>query len=182
MGIMNQYKKQLIKLCISSLCLALCLLLPFVTGQIPKVGNMLCPMHIPVLLCGFLCGAPYGLAIGAVAPLLRNLIFGMPQMIPAGLSMSFELAAYGLLVAFCYRSFPKKKRYLYVSLLLAMLGGRLVWGIVRFVIGQVTGLPFTLALFISGGFTTAIPGIVLQLVLIPPVVITLKKARLVPER
>ena len=85
------------KLTYSAACLALALVLPFVTGNIPDIGNMLCPMHIPVLLCGFLCGGFWGTAVGAVAPILRSLIFGRPYLYPAALAMMFELAIYGLL-------------------------------------------------------------------------------------
>ena len=75
--------------------LALALMLPFLTGQIPQIGSMLSPMHIPVLLCGFVCGWPWGLAVGVVAPPLRSVLFGMPPMYPTALCMAFELAAYG---------------------------------------------------------------------------------------
>ena len=83
------------KLTLSALFLALGLVLPLITGQIPQIGKMLLPMHIPVLLCGMVCGWPYGLAVGAVMPLLRGLLFGMPVLYPTGIGMAFELAAYG---------------------------------------------------------------------------------------
>ena len=57
------------RLTYSAICLALCLVLPFLTGQIPQIGKMLCPMHIPVLLCGFICGWPYGLVCGLHMPM-----------------------------------------------------------------------------------------------------------------
>ena len=88
----RNHVKQLV---LASMFLALALALPFLTGQIPQIGSMLCPMHIPVLLCGFFCGWPWGAAVGAVAPLLRSLIFGMPPMFPTALCMAFELATYG---------------------------------------------------------------------------------------
>ena len=81
------------KLTLSALFLALGLVLPLITGQIPQIGKMLLPMHIPVLLCGMVCGWPYGLAVGAVMPLLRGLLFGMPVLYPTGIGMAFELAA-----------------------------------------------------------------------------------------
>ena len=84
------------KLVYSALFLALALVLPFLTGQIQTFGQMLAPMHLPVLLCGFVCGPVWGLAVGAVAPLLRSLLFGMPPMFPTAVAMAFELAAYGL--------------------------------------------------------------------------------------
>lgn len=90
------------KLVYSALFLALALVLPFLTGQIQTFGQMLAPMHLPVLLCGFLCGPVWGLAVGAVAPLLRSMMFGMPPMFPTAVAMAFELAAYGLFSGLFY--------------------------------------------------------------------------------
>ena len=170
--------KNVLKLTYSGVCLALCLVLPFLTGQIPQIGSKLLPMHLPVLLCGFLCGPVWGLIVGALAPILRSLLFGMPPLFPTATAMAFELAAYGLLAGLFYKLLPKKTPYLYVSLILAMLGGRLVWGLVMSLLMGATGKGFTLAAFWTGAFANAWPGIVLQLVLIPPVVAALKKAKL----
>ena len=81
---------------LAALFLAIGLILPFITMQIPAVGKMLCPMHIPVLLCGYICGWPYGLLIGIITPLLRGVLFGMPAIFPNAFCMAFELATYGL--------------------------------------------------------------------------------------
>ena len=162
----------------SALCLALALVLPFLTGQIPQIGSALCPMHLPVLLCGFLCGWPWGLAVGFIAPLLRSVIFGMPPMIPTALAMAFELATYGALAGFLYRKFPKTIPGIYASLLIAMICGRLVWGVVRLILAGVQGNGFTFAMFLSGAITSAIPGIIAQLVLIPAIVYAMEKAGL----
>ena len=86
---------QIRKLTFSALFLALAMVLPFITGQIPEIGKSLCPMHIPVLLCGFLCGSPWGLAVGFIAPLLRSVVFGMPKVFPDAVVMAFELATDG---------------------------------------------------------------------------------------
>ena len=165
------------KLTYSALCLAMALVLPFLTGQIPEVGSMLCPMHIPALLCGFLCGWPWGLGMGFAAPLLRNMIFAMPPM-PAALSMAFELATYGAVAGLLYRLLPKKSVNVYVSLVGAMIAGRVVWGAVQYVILGLRGTTFTVSAFLAGAVTTAIPGIILQLVLIPPLVMVLRKTKL----
>ena len=159
----------------SALCLALAYVLPFLTGQIPTVGNMLCPMHIPVLLCGFFCGPIYGAAVGAAAPLLRFALFGMPPM-PAGIAMMFELAAYGLAVGILHRLLPKKPWAIYFSLLSAMVVGRIVWAGARMVLFGMGKMPFGWEMFLSGAFFTAIPGIVLQIVLIPILVLVIQKA------
>ena len=170
--------KNLLKLTYAAVCLALCLVLPFLTGQIPQIGSKLLPMHIPVLLCGFLCGPVWGLAVGLIAPILRSLLFGMPPLFPTATAMAFELAAYGLLSGLFYRLLPKKLPCLYLSLILAMIGGRLVWGLAQVVLMGIAGKSFTLAAFWAGAFANAWPGIILQLVLIPPVVAALKKAKL----
>ena len=165
------------KLVYSAMCLALCLVLPFLTGQIPQVGSMLLPMHIPVLLCGFLCGGGWGAAVGFCAPLLRFAIFSMPPM-PGCISMAFELAAYGLVVGLLYKRLGKDVKSIYVSLLCAMVAGRVVWGVAQMAIMGLNGGSFPLSAFVAGALTGAIPGIVLQLVLIPLLVRALDKAKI----
>lgn len=162
----------------AALCLALAMVLPLLTGQIPQVGQMLLPMHIPVLLCGFVCGPVWGCIVGFVAPLLRYVIFGMPVIFPMGISMAFELAAYGLVSGLLYRMLPKKTLNIYLSLIGAMIVGRILWGIVRFILAGLSGSQFPFSMFLAGAVTDAIPGIILQLVLIPVIVMALKKAKL----
>ncbi|MDE5892044.1 MAG: ECF transporter S component [Acetatifactor sp.] len=169
-------KKNVKNLCLSAVCLALCMVLPLLTGQIPQIGNALSPMHIPVLMCGLLCGWPYGLIIGFIAPLLRFLLFGMPPLMPTGLAMMFELAAYGAISGLLLRLFPSKLPFLYVSLIGAMLGGRIIWGIARFILGLAVGPAFTFSAFLSGAFISAIPGIICHILLVPPVVIGVRRA------
>lgn len=165
----------LVKMILSALFLALAYVLPFLTGQIPEVGAMLCPLHIPVLLCGFICGPAWGAAIGFIAPLLRSLTLGMPPLFPTAVCMAFELAVYGLMSGLLYKLLPKKKPYLYVSLLAAMLAGRIVWGAAMYICLAASGGSFTLAAFIAGAFTNAIPGIVVQIVLVPILVMVIDK-------
>ena len=169
---------QIRKLTYAALFLALALVLPFLTGQIPQIGSALSPMHIPVLLCGFLVGWPWGLAVGFIAPLLRSLIFGMPVIVPGAVAMAFELAVYGLVSGILYRLLPKKKWSIYVTLIVAMLAGRVIWGIARLIIAGLSGNSFTWALFLAGAFTNAIPGIILHIILIPVSVMVLEHAGL----
>lgn len=166
------------KLTASALCLALCLLLPFLTGQIPQFGNMLCPMHIPVLLCGLICGWPWGFGVGFIAPLLRYLLFGMPYIYPTGLAMAFELAAYGLVTGLIYAKSGKGLKDIYTALVAAMVLGRLVWGAARYLMAGLAGSEFSMAMFLSGALFTAWPGILLQLLLLPPIVRALQNSRL----
>lgn len=168
------------KLVLSALFLALCLVLPIITGGIPTIGNMLLPMHIPVLLCGLLCGWQYGLVIGFVAPLLRSVLFGMPPMYPVALAMAFELAAYGLIIGLVYATVHKGGlAALYTSLIAAMIGGRLVWGVAEILLLGLAGNAFTFQAFLSGALLTAVPGILLQLVLIPGVMVALDRTGVV---
>ena len=163
------------KLILAALFLAMAMVLPLLTGQIPEVGNMLCPMHIPALLCGFFCGWPWGLMVGFVAPLLRSVTFGMPPMFPVAFCMAFELATYGAVSGMLYQKLGKKKRSIYVALLVAMVLGRLVWGAARLVCAGLDTTAFGLSAFWAGAITTAIPGIIVQIVLIPVLVIALEK-------
>ncbi len=159
-------KNNTIKIVLSALFLTLCYVLPFLTGQLSAFGNMLCPMHLPVLLCGFLCGWKWGLAVGFTAPLLRSFTLGAPVLFPTAICMALELAAYGFTAGFLCKRLPPKKAYIYPALLGAMLVGRVVWGTAMF--SMLGG--FTFKAFLAGAFTQAIPGIVLQIILIPPIV------------
>lgn len=170
------------RLIASAICLALALILPFLTGQLQSIGNMLCPMHIPVLLCGFLCGWPWGLAVGFLAPLLRSALFGMPLFFPIGISMAFELAAYGAIAGILHRTLSPSPASLYGCLLTAMVGGRLLWGCVRFLLAGLDRAEFPFSAFLAGAFTNAIPGILLQFLLVPPLVMALNRAGLCYNR
>ncbi len=169
---------QIRKLTYAALYLAIAMVLPLVTGQIPEIGAMLSPMHIPALLCGFMCGWPWGLAVGLIAPPLRSVLFGMPAMFPQAVAMSFELAVYGAAAGLLYRLLPKKKWAVYAALILSMIAGRVVWGIARAALAGLSGNDFTLAMFIAGALTNAVPGIIMHLVLIPLLVIAMDRAGL----
>lgn len=177
----NHLRSPILKLVFSAMFVALGMVLPFLTGQVPQIGSMLCPMHIPVLLCGYVCGAPWGLVTGFILPILRSATLGMPPMFPTAMAMAFELAAYGAFSGLLYRRLPQKVPYLYVSLVGAMLIGRIVWGVASVAIHGAMGTMFLWPAFVAGAFTNAIPGMVLQLILIPVLVIALKRARLMPE-
>ena len=162
----------------AALYLGIALVLPFITGQIPEIGKTLCPMHIPVLLCGFLCDWPWGLAVGFIAPLLRSVLFGMPTLFPSAVAMAFELAAYGAVSGWLYQILPRMKGKVYIVLVIAMVAGRLVWGAAQLILSGLIHSEFTPALFLAGAVTNAIPGIVMHLVLIPVVVIAMESAGL----
>ena len=167
------------KMIFSAMFLALAFLMPFLTGQIPEFGSMLCPLHIPVLICGFICGWSWGLAVGFIAPLFRSVTLGMPPLFPTAVCMAFELAAYGAIVGLMYKLLPKKKIYIYCSLIIAMIVGRIVWGIAMFICLGASGGVFTFSAFIAEAFTNAIPGIIVQIVLIPIVVMLLNNPKII---
>ncbi|MBR3796105.1 MAG: ECF transporter S component [Clostridia bacterium] len=172
-------KANVLKLAVSAACLALCMVLPFITGQIQQIGNMLCPMHIPVLLCGLLCGPAYAGLVGAIAPLLRFMLFGMPKLYPSAAGMCFELAAYGIAAGMILRALPKKRSSVYAALIGAMLIGRAVWGVAMAALMGLGGGAFTMSAFLAGAFANAVPGIIVHILLIPVIVMAVQKA--VPE-
>lgn len=174
-------RNQIRLLTLSAMFLALGLVLPFFTGQIPQIGSMLLPMHIPVLLCGLICGWKYGLIVGAITPLLRSLLFSMPPMFPTAIAMAFELATYGAIIGWLFATAKWQCiKSLYRCLIAAMLAGRIVWGIVSAVILGLFGDGFSFAAFLAGAITNAIPGIILQLLLIPAIMLLLDRTHLVP--
>jgi predicted membrane protein len=171
-----KHASKTLKLVLSAGFLALGLILPFFTAQIREIGNMLLPMHIPVLICGFVCGWQYGLAVGFITPLLRSMVFGMPPMFPTATAMAFELASYGAVSGLLYRALPKKNVSVYISLIGAMIAGRLIWGLINVPIYGIAGKAYSWQIFMGGAFLNAIPGIILQLVMIPIIIIALQRA------
>ena len=163
---------------------ALAVALMFLGGTVP-FASIACPVLASLVLIPVYCecGWKWGLLVGFVTPLLRSVLFGMPPMVPTALAMAFELAAYGAVAGLCYRRWRGSAQGVYLSLILAMLVGRLVWGLVSIPIyGLLTEQAFTLAAFWTGGFVTAWPGIVLQIVLIPAIVLALEKAKLFQQQ
>lgn len=176
-------KTNIRKLTMSAMFLAIGMVLPFFTGQIPQIGNMLLPMHIPVFLCALICGWKYGSLMAFVLPLLRSVTFGMPPLYPTALAMAFELTAYALIVGTLYeKSKWQCIRALYRCLIASMIGGRIVWGIVQTILLGIGGSAFGFQAFLTGAILNAIPGIILQLILIPSIMVALDKTKLVPFR
>jgi len=168
---------KVLRLTLSALFLALGILLPFLTGNNRQLGNIFSLMHIPVLLCGFVCGWKHGLFIGFVTPLLRSLLIGMPPMLPVALGMAFELAAYGAAAGLLYRLLGKKTLSIYISLIAAMLIGRVVFGLAMALLLGINGGSYTLQAFLAGAFINAWPGIILHILIIPPIVLAIEKVK-----
>ncbi len=176
-----QNRKNIRKIALSAMFLALSFVLPFFTGQIPEIGSMLCPMHIPVIICGYLCGAPWGLVIGFISPLFRSLIMSMPPLFPTALSMAFELATYGFMSGFLFKKLPKTNLYIYIDLIISMVAGRIVWGAVTFILMGLDIEKFGFSMFFTSAILNAIPGIILQLVLIPVLIIIINKSQIIKK-
>lgn len=168
------------RLTLAGLCVALGVVLPIAFHSVANAGSIFLPMHIPVLLCGLICGWPYGLACGVLAPLLSSLITGMPPMayLP---SMLCELAVYGFVSGLLMRYVKTGKLLadLYLSLIGAMLAGRVVFGLLNALLFQAG--EYSVVLWTTAAFVTALPGIVIQLAVIPVLVLALKKAKLIAE-
>ncbi len=172
--------KNLLNLVLTAMFLAIALVLPFFSAQLKEIGSMLLPMHIPVMLCGLVCGWQYGLTIGLVAPILRSALFGMPVMYPSAIAMAFELATYGFVIGFLFnRAKWKCIKSLYRCLLVSMVAGRVVWGIVQCILLGLGENGFTISMFVSSAIVKAVPGVILQLLLIPTVMLMLGKTHLV---
>ena len=175
--VMNNVKK----LAVTAMLFAVGMVLPFFTGQIPAIGKMLLPMHIPVLLCGFIVGWQYGALIGFLLPIVRGLVFGMPPLYPNAVAMAFEMAAYGFVSGYLYSHARWQcTKMLYISLVTAMLAGRIVWAFAEVILLGIGGNIFTWKMFAAGAFLNAIPGIIVQLTLIPLIMVALRRAKVVP--
>ena len=165
---------------LGALCVALCVVLPMAFHAIPNAGSVMLPMHIPVLLCGMACGWPYGFLCGLMGPALSSLLTGMPPaaVLPA---MMVECAVYGMVSGILLKIVRTGKTTadLYITLIGAMLAGRLVAGVAKALIFS-PGI--TMSAWIASSFVTALPGIATQLIAIPLLVGLLMKTHQIPER
>lgn len=170
------------KITATAILIAMCTILPMAFHLI-GAGSTFAPMHIPVLLCGLICGGWYGLACGVIGPVISSILTGMPA--PTILvSMIPELITYGVITGLLMRVVRTGKftADLYVSMVVAMLAGRIVGGIAKALFYLGTGSAYSLGLWASGYFVTSLPGIIVHLVLVPVLMLALKRAKLIPER
>lgn len=180
-------KSSLYRLMITAVLLALGMVLPFLTGQIPMIGQAISPLHIPVFICGLTCGWAWGAALGVVLPLLRSVVFGMPPLVAVAVPMAFELAAYGAVCGLMYPMMRKAFRMdnhlpaMLVALLIAMVAGRLVGGAAKAIVMGLTGGSFGFQAFVTSYFVSTAIGALIHLILAPAVALALEKAKLSPE-
>lgn len=168
-------KKKIKSLTLIAICIALCVVLPLAFHMIPNGGNVFLPMHIPVLLCGLTCGYIAGGICGLVGPLLSCLLTGMPTLafLPF---MMVECAVYGLVSGLMLKNHKDSKGSVYLALVVAMISGRAVSGIVKAI---VYGSSYSLNAWLTASFVTALPGIIIQLVLVPTIIFLLRKANII---
>lgn len=166
---------------ITAMCIALCVVLPMAFHAIPGGGSIFSPMHIPVFICGLICGAPFGLFCGIAGPFFSSLLTQMPPMayLPG---MMIELSVYGLAAGLMMKLIHTKKLYLdlYISLIISMIVGRIAAGIANALIFSFGEYSF--AIWIASYFTTSWPGIAAHLIFIPTIIFTLEKANLISRR
>ncbi len=168
--------------CITAVCIALAYVLPVAFHSL-GLGSALSPMHIPVLLCGMICGGGYGVFCGIASPILSSVLSGMPS--PTQLiSMVPELAIYGLVTGILFKLVRTKNLYadMYIALVAAMLLGRVAAGIASALFYLGDSESFTLALWATNYFVGTLPGIISQLIILPVLIVTLERARIIPRR
>ncbi len=162
------------KLTMTAMMIALGLVLPPVIRMIPNGGVLFSPMHISPLLTGLVIGPVEGIIVGLICPLLNHLLYGMPQGTTL-IGMCFELPVYGLVSGILMNVLKSQKDQVkvYLSLIIAMLCGRIVGGIVQSI---VLGSTYTLQVWITSYFVSTFPAIIIHLILLPVVYFSLNKA------
>ncbi len=160
-------------LVLAGFLIALGIMLPQLIGRIQILGQSLLPMHFPVLICGLVCGWKYGGVCGIVVPITASLIFTMPPLFPIAVAMAFELAAYAIIAAVCYK---KMKMNIYLSLIISMLGGRIVYGIVNYLLMMINSQTYSLEVYFTTTFVNGIVGMIAQIIIVPLLVIAIQKA------
>lgn len=158
------------QLVLGALFLAMGVILPSIFHMSGISGQVFLPMHISVLMAGFFLNPIYALLLGALTPVLNMLITGMPPIFPIGIIMIFELAAYGFITALLVENFGKIS-----SLIIAMFGGRIVAGLVVFILSAGFGVKLSAFMFVKGAIITGLPGIAIQLIIIPLLVKALEE-------
>ncbi len=171
-------RNSLLNMVLSAMFIAIGIVLPFITGNVTETGKMLCPMHLPIFICGAVCGWQWGLAAGILTPLIRSLLFSAPVMYPTAVCMALELATYGLVVGLMLKWLTGRIDRLgavYISITTAMLIGRLVLGISHFTMYGMFGTPYSWDIFIASAFVQSLPAIVIQFAILPPVIFAFGK-------
>ena len=178
---MLKYSIHLRKTIISAICMALCVILPLAFHLIPDGGTLFSPMHLPVFICGLVCGWQYGLLCGLFGPVLSSFITGMPGIgyLP---TMMLELALYGLISGLLIHLIHTRNKTadIYISLVSAMLIGRIITGIARAFLFAPGSL--SIQIWAASYFVSCLPGIIVQFILLPILYHALERAKLLPSQ
>ena len=180
---MNSRHNLIKKMCIFIVLLSLGWVFPFITAQSRELGNMLNLIHIPTLIGGMILGPWYGVLLGVITPITRSFIFGMPKLYPLAICMGLELGTYGLISGLIFKLLKnrfsiKEVIALYLSLIIALLCGRIVWGVSRSIFAMFSTEIMTFKIFITSGFLVSWPGVLLQIIIIPIIYYAIKKTNL----
>lgn len=156
----------------AGLLLAIAVIVPSIFHNTGMPGKVFLPMHIPVLLGGFLLPPSLAFILGAVTPVINFLVTGMPPIFPTGIIMVFELGFYGLIASLLYRSLRLPSL---ISLIISMIIGRIVAGGVAYILLILFKIEIDPILSVKLGLITGIPGIIIQLILIPVLIYGINK-------
>lgn len=170
------------KMTVTALFTALGIIIPMLFHTVYMFGNIFLPMHFPVFICAIIVGPFYGSICGVLSVLLSSFFTGMPPLYPVAVIMCFELITYALISGLIMKILPKKTPQIaayYIALIVAMLGGRIVMGAVSVVLIGIIGNGYSFQAFITSAFVTALPGITIQLVVIPWLLFVLKKLKII---
>jgi hypothetical protein len=159
------------KIVLSSIFIAFGIVLPMIFHTVNLAGSIFLPMHTPVLVAGYLLGPGCGALVGVITPIISGLMTGMPPLVPVMPIMAFELCAYGFLTGFIF----SKTQKVYISLIGAMIGGRLFAVVGAFFVSLTIAPQVSPLVYVFGNLTTAIPGMLIQIIFIPILVKYLNK-------
>lgn len=161
-----------------ALFIAFGVILPTAFHYLGLPGGVFLPMHIPVLLAGLLLGGKIGLIVGMLTPLLSSFLTGMPPIMPTLPRMVIELGVYGLAGGYFYRN---KKNSLFAALIISMILGRIASLVSFYILVLIMGLEIKPLTYLGIYTWYSVPGIIVQLLLIPFIIKKLEKHNLVKK-
>lgn len=171
------------KISLAGLFVAIGIILPVVLGSVaPEVGSVISPMHIPVLLCGYICGKKYGAVVGVSLPFIKIMVYGVPPL-HVVIPMAIELAGYGFFAGYFNEKMGDSIKGIYKSLTCSMVIGRILYGVAKYIVYSYglfgfAGGKYTLLMFLmSGAVLGGIPAIISHLIVIPCILQAVKKRK-----
>jgi hypothetical protein len=166
------------KITLTALFTALGILIPIVFHTNPMFGSVFLPMHITVIVCAMITGPYRGMICAALTAFISSIVTGMPPIYPVGVIMIFELITYASVAGILTKILIvriNKIAALYTALIAAMLAGRIIMGAASVIFIGLIGNGYSMKAFITAAFITALPGIIIQLAIIPWIILVLRK-------